>query len=291
MLKSMTGFGKATCQLHNKQVVIEIRTLNGKTLDVSLKLPPVYKAFEQDLRQMLAQQLIRGKIELYIGSEHGQGMPELSINKELLETYFNELRELSDKLGVEAGSDLLSALLRLPDVQNQAAAVSGTEDWEQIKPAIQQAIDQTDVFRTTEGKNLEDDLRARISNLGRLLDQLEPLEATRKENLKNKLTKGLQELSENNQPDPNRFEQELIYYLEKLDISEEKVRLVSHLGYFEETLDETESSGKKLGFITQEIGREINTIGSKANDANIQKIVVQMKDELEKIKEQLMNIL
>ncbi len=291
MLKSMTGFGKATCQVQNKQVSVEVRTLNSKTFDVNLKLPSAYKAFEKDLRQMLAQQLTRGKMELYIGFENDNTNPELSINKDLLEAYFIELQNLSAKLGVEVGAELLPALLRLPDLQNQTSTESADKDWPEIKPAVQQAIDQTDLFRITEGKNLELDLRLRIKRLSELLEQLDPLEANRKENLTNRLSRGLQELSENNQPDPNRFEQELIYYLEKLDISEEKVRLLSHLSYFEETLNEAESSGKKLGFITQEIGREINTIGSKANDAPIQKIVVQMKDELEKIKEQLMNIL
>ena len=241
MLKSMTGFGKATCQVQNKQVSVEVRTLNSKTFDVNLKLPSAYKAFEKDLRQMLAQQLTRGKMELYIGFENDNTNPELSINKDLLEAYFIELQNLSAKLGVEVGAELLPALLRLPDLQNQTSTESADKDWPEIKPAVQQAIDQTDLFRITEGKNLELDLRLRIKRLSELLEQLDPLEANRKENLTNRLSRGLQELSENNQPDPNRFEQELIYYLEKLDISEEKVRLLSHLSYFEETLNEAES--------------------------------------------------
>lgn len=287
----MTGFGKTACQLDNKNVIIELKTLNSKTIDITLKLPSLYKGFEQELRNMLSSQLVRGKIELYIGFENASMPSEAIINHDFLERHYLALTALSEKLNVAAGPELFAALLRLPEAFNQAAQVSGDDDWELIKPDVQQAIDQTMAYRTAEGKNLEADLQFRINTIGNLLTAIQPLEDARRENLKNRLMKGLQELSDNSQPDPNRFEQELIYYLEKLDISEEKVRLSSHLQYFQETMKEPEPAGKKLGFIAQEIGREVNTIGSKANDANMQRLVVQMKDELEKIKEQLMNIL
>ena len=291
MIKSMTGFGKSGCQYEGKTVFVEVRTLNSKTLDINVKLPGAYRPYEHELRSLISQHLIRGKVDMIIGFENENGQQAFSLNKPLLEKYFMELSSLAKDLGVDESPDLLPALLRLPEVLTQQAQTAEDDEWKQVLTSIEDALDQTNAFRVSEGKHLENDLKERIHSIRRLLTEIDPLEATRKETIRNKLIKGLTDIQDHTQPDQNRFEQELIYYLEKLDISEEKVRLDKHLEYFEETLDEEASTGKKLGFIAQEIGREINTIGSKANDAGIQKIVVQMKDELEKVKEQLMNIL
>jgi uncharacterized protein (TIGR00255 family) len=291
MIKSMTGFGKSGCLCEGKTVFVEVRTLNSKTLDINIKVPGAYRPYEHELRAIISQHLTRGKVDMVIGFENGNGQPELAINKPLLEAYFLELSAMARGLGIAESSDLFPALLRLPEVFNQQNQTADDNEWKQVLTCIEDALVQTNTFRVSEGKHLEHDLKERILMIRKLLAQVEPLEGARKEAIKNKLIKGLNDITENIQHDPNRFEQELIYYLEKLDISEEKVRLDKHLEYFEETLDSDESSGKKLGFIAQEIGREINTIGSKANDAGIQKIVVQMKNELEKVKEQLMNIL
>lgn len=291
MLKSMTGFGKSTCQLQNRTVLIEVKTLNSKTLDMSIRLPVLYKGFEQEIRNMLSRYLVRGKVDFFIGFENGTMLAEASVNIPLMEKYFREISGLYERLGMTAGPELLPALLRFPDIFSAPVGDNGLADWEPLMPAIMQAIEQADAFRTSEGRHLENDLMQRITAIGDLLSGIDPFEGARMENLRARLLNGLRELGENVRPDENRFEQELIYYLEKLDISEEKVRLVQHLDYFKETMGEGDSSGKKLGFIAQEIGREINTIGSKASDAGIQRLVVQMKDELEKVKEQLMNIL
>ena len=291
MIKSMTGFGKSGCQYEGKTVSVEVRTLNSKTLDINVKVPGAYRPYEHELRALISQHLIRGKVDLVISFENGNGLPAFALNKPLLEKYFLELSAMAKDLGVAESPDLLPALLRLPEVLSQQAQTAYDDEWKQLLTSIEDALAQTNAFRVSEGKHLENDLKERIHSIRSLLTQIEPLEEARKETVRNKLIKGLNEVQEHTQPDQNRFEQELIYYLEKLDISEEKVRLEKHLEYFEETLDEEASTGKKLGFITQEIGREINTIGSKANDAGIQKLVVQMKDELEKVKEQLMNIL
>lgn len=291
MIKSMTGFGKASCHYKEKTIVVEIRTLNSKTLDYGIRMPAAYRPYELDIRNMINQGLLRGKVELSIAFENGNQTSPISLNKTLLAQYFNELSELSRTLGIRQSPDLLPALLRLPDVLAQPTMEADAGEWERVQQTIVDAIELVNAFRVSEGLHLQRDMIARIQIIEDLLGTIEPLEHNRLDVLKNKLLKGLNELGESVKPDSNRFEQELIFYLEKLDISEEKVRLEKHLSYFMETISEPESAGKKLGFIAQEIGREINTIGSKANDAAIQKIVVQMKDELEKIKEQLMNIL
>lgn len=291
MLLSMTGFGKAVAQLGDKSLVVELRTLNSKNMDVSLRLPAPYRDKEQELRNLLSQSLERGKAELVIGFESAGGQQPLSLNKQLLQQYYAELVKLSDELGAPVSADLLPALLRLPEVMKQPAQEVGEEEWALVVGAVREVLEQTRAFRMSEGAHLASDLAGRIAEIRKLSAQVPAFEENRMRNLKDKLLKAIGELREHVQSDPNRFEQELIFYLEKLDISEEKVRLHKHLDYFEETLAGQESQGKKLGFISQEIGREINTIGSKANDADIQKLVVQMKDELEKIKEQLMNIL
>lgn len=271
--------------------MVEIRSLNSKSLDVSLKIPQLYKEKEQALRTQVAQSLERGKIELSISIENTSSLPAQVLNLPVISKYYKELEQVALHLGLAVSDQLLVSVLRLPDVLKQEVRQLEESEWEAVSEAVQQALDQNVEFRDSEGQHLEKDLRERCQQIFLLLQDIPPLEKARISNLRNRMIKSLNELGESVQHDPNRFEQELIYYLEKLDISEEKVRLSKHLEYFLETMEETASSGKKLGFITQEIGREINTIGSKANDAAIQKVVVQMKDELEKIKEQIMNIL
>ncbi len=291
MIKSMTGYGKAHCQLSNKDVSIEVRSLNGKNLDINLKIPPAYKDKDQIIRSLLAGELQRGKIELLLSIDNfGPDVPYV-LNKALFEKYFTEVSNLSNDLGAPVSTELIPAILRLPEVIQQENRTADEKEWTTVLDAIKSAIGQTNEYRTSEGAHLLEDFENRIQNISELLKNIEPLEAKRIDAVKQKLSKALEALKEDTNYDPNRFEQELIYYLEKMDITEEKVRLQKHLDYFSDTLEAQDSSGKKLAFISQEMGREINTIGSKANDADIQKIVVEMKDELEKIKEQLMNIL
>ena len=291
MIKSMTGFGKAQCRLNNQDASIELRSLNGKNLDISVKLPQAYRAKEQDIRSLIAQTLVRGKIELIMSSDQNNASSTYKVNKDLIERYYHQISNLSRELGAPVSEALLPSLLRLPDVLQTDTQTAGDQEWAQLMIAIKQAIELADNYRITEGEHLRKDILERIEKITALLSEIEPLEATRTESLKTKLHKAANSINDDPAFDQNRFEQEMIYYLEKLDITEEKVRLEKHLEYFTDTLDAPVSAGKKLGFIAQEIGREINTIGSKANDASIQRIVVEMKDELEKLKEQLMNIL
>ena len=287
----MTGFGKASCQLNEKTISIEVKSLNSKSLDVSIKIPQNYRDKEQLIRNLANQLLVRGKVEIFLTFENLGGTTDVSINKPLFTKYYNELKALAGELNAPLPDDLFSAITRFPEVLKQDAQESDEESWALIQQAITEAMEHADNFRKSEGAHLAEDLIARISEIRNLLTKIEPFEAQRIETLKTRLVKSLNELKEAGQPDPNRFEQELIFYLEKLDITEEKVRLSKHLDFFEDTIRGEDTPGKKLGFISQEIGREINTIGSKANDAEIQKLVVQMKDELEKVKEQLLNIL
>lgn len=291
MIKSMTGYGKAQCRVNEKDITVEVRSLNGKNLDLSLKIPQAYKDKDQSIRNLLASELQRGKVDLLITVEnHGKEVPYV-FNKALFEKYFSEISSLSDELGASVSTELIPAILRLPEVIQQESRTADEQEWASVLNALKEAIALADTYRKSEGEHLSKDLDDRIKNISKLLQTIEPLEKNRGETIRLKIIKALNALKEENGYDQNRFEQELIYYLEKIDITEEKVRLRKHLDYFSETLEADESSGKKLGFISQEMGREINTIGSKAYDADIQKIVVQMKDELEKIKEQLMNIL
>lgn len=287
----MTGFGKTSCRLNEKTINIEVKALNSKSFDFSLRIPQSFRDKEQTVRNLASQILIRGKVDIFMTVEAQGENPDVSINKPLIAKYYNELKELAAELNAPFPTDILSTITRFPEVLKQEIQETSDESWAVVENALSVALAQVDEFRKSEGNHLFEDLKARIGEIRKLLENIARFEANRIVNLKNRLTKSLNELSEAGQPDPNRFEQELIYYLEKLDITEEKVRLTKHLDYFAETITQEETPGKKLGFITQEIGREINTIGSKANDADIQKLVVQMKDELEKIKEQLLNIL
>ena len=287
----MTGFGKASCPLEGRTITVEVRSLNSKSLDVSLKIPGNFRDKEQLIRNLAGQVLVRGKVEVFLTVENLAANTGVSINRPLLESYYRELTDIARDLQAPLPGDLITTITRFPEVLKQDTQEEDEDQWMCIEKAIREAMEQADAFRQSEGAHLAGDLHSRIEGIRKLLGQIEPLEGQRIENLKGRLLKGLSDLKEAGSPDPNRFEQELIFYLEKLDITEEKVRLSKHLDYFEDTMRVEENAGKKLGFISQEIGREINTIGSKANDADIQKIVVQMKDELEKIKEQLLNIL
>ncbi len=289
MIKSMTGFGKGEVRLAGKVITIEVKSLNSKQSDIFMKLPSSYKSKEIDLRNIISQSLNRGKIDFLLSVESTENNL-VKINKELALSYFNQIKELEPSVGDKMSEEMLSLILRMPEVIGSTGKEEIDEnEWEAIKKATNEALKNLDNFRNTEGKVLENDLFSHIKNIDTYLTQIDPLDKIRVAKIREKQEKAIAELKEVT-VDKNRFEQELIYYFEKVDISEEKVRLKSHLDYFVVTAKE-ENPGKKLGFIAQEIGREINTIGSKSNDADMQQMVVQMKDELEKIKEQSLNVL
>ena len=295
MLKSMTGYGKAVSELDERIFTLEARSVNSKQLDISIKLPGTFRDKEIELRTFLTQTLERGKIDLFISTEMNGESMKYSINKAVALRYQKELKELQYILNEEDIPGLLPFILKLPDVIQSGQDELTDYEWDSIREGIGKAVRLLDESRKHEGKILEKDIRSRVNLILEFLDVIEPFEQNRTQFIREKLRREFKSLieSENQSEiiDENRFEQELIYYLERLDITEEKVRLKKHCDFIIETMDDSISQGKKLGFIAQEIGREINTIGSKANDAAIQKIVVQMKDELEKIKEQLLNIL
>jgi len=290
-LKSMTGFGKAVSEIPGKKVTVEIRSLNSKQLDLNVRMPYFYKEKELELRTEMAKQLERGKVDLSIYTELTQETLPVALNKELAKTYYRELKNLSEELN-ETNNDLLALALKMPDVMKAEREVAelDEEEWKQVKSAVDKAVEAFQKFRDDEGKALMNEFNSRIAIINKLLEKVVALDAARVENIKKRIRTNIEEVVEANKIDQNRFEQELIYYIEKLDITEEKLRLKTHLDYFIQTMKEP-AAGRKLGFISQEIGREINTIGSKANDAGVQKLVVQMKDELEKVKEQMLNVL
>ena len=290
-MKSMTGFGKATAEIPGKKVTVEIRSLNSKQLDLNLRLPYLYKEKELELRAEISKQIERGKVDITIFTEATQDSLPVAINKTLAKTYYKELKALSDELG-ENNPNLLAMVLKMPDVMKAEREVVELDEveWKQIKATVDKAIEAFQKFRGDEGKTLSNEFTTRIGLIDNLLVEVVKMDAARVENIRSRIKNSLSEVIEKEKIDQNRFEQELVYYIEKLDITEEKLRLKTHIDYFLNTMNEP-ASGRKLGFISQEIGREINTIGSKANDASVQKQVVQMKDELEKIKEQLLNVL
>jgi uncharacterized protein (TIGR00255 family) len=281
----MTGFGKSILQLPSKKVTVEVKSLNSKNLDVNTRIPSLYREKEGDIRRLLSKSLERGKIDLSIYIEQTEEEQSNRINELLVRNYMAQLRQIND--GIE--EDYLSIAMRLPDVLKTEREELDKEEWDGVTATIEEAVRLLTEFRLEEGKFLEDDLILRIETIEKLLDQVMTLDEERLVLVRERLLKAISELTLT--VDENRFEQELIYYLEKLDITEEKTRLTNHLDYFKKEMKTQLSNGKKLGFISQEIGREINTIGSKANFAPMQNLVVQMKDELEKIKEQLLNIL
>jgi uncharacterized protein (TIGR00255 family) len=291
MLKSMTGYGKEVADVRGKTVIIEIKTLNSKQADISIKTPVVYREKDLELRSILIEKLERGKIDLTIYFDKTDDESNFSINKPLAKRYFNELKSLASEMGESEPGALLPILIRLPEVIYPEKEVLDPNEWLDIRNSLKQVLEQVDEFRLKEGIILEHDIKARLILIVNALNEIEKIEKERKENIRERIKREFESVREDLQVDENRFEQELIFYLEKLDITEERVRLKKHCDYFSETLDSNGSQGRKLGFITQEMGREINTIGSKANDASIQKLVIEMKDELEKIKEQLLNIL
>ena len=285
----MTGYGKAELNLKNANFTIEVRSLNSKQIDVSVKMSSIYRDKEIGLRRLLSEKLQRGKIELSIWKESSVSNAKYTLNTELIKEYFQQIEGISNSLNLNS-KDIMPSLLKMPEVLTKGEEKSDENEWEEIAKGIDIAIANTLQFRLDEGKKLEEDITSRINKLTALLIEIAPFAKGRIEKVKKSLSDKLAEIDTKN-IDENRFEQELIYYLEKQDITEEQVRLDAHLNYFILTMKTDFTNGKKLGFIGQEIGREINTIGSKSSDSEMQKIVVQMKDELEKIKEQLLNIL
>jgi len=283
----MTGFGKANASLKGRKISVEARSVNSKGLDANFRLPNIYREKETELKNILYDKLKRGKIDLSVSMETSGEEKQITLNKSVAKKHYTELKSLCKELKLD-DEEMLLAILRMPDVFKPEKEEFSDKNWKVLLSCILNAISGLDKFRIAEGKALEKDLRKRIDVINKLLSNVEELDKERIPSVKEKIRKQVAEMT--NKIDQNRFEQEIIYYAEKLDITEEKVRLKTHSDYFLKTMSEDEC-GRKLNFISQEIGREINTIGSKANDAGIQKLVVQMKDELEKIKEQLNNIL
>lgn len=285
MIQSMTGYGKTVVQLSSKKITIEIKSLNSKILDLNVRIPNYYREKELDIRKNLANELVRGKVDFSIFIEDNGGEVSSKVNENVVKEYMNQLRNIVDSNEVE----LLKMAVRLPDSLKTEREELDEKEWKQIENGIAETVQKLNTYRLDEGKTLYEDFVLRINAIDNLLQEVIKIDPKRIEQIKDKLKKSVEELEA--KIDENRFEQELIYYIEKLDINEEKVRLKNHLDYFVKELNSSTSNGKKLGFIAQEIGREINTLGSKSNYADMQKLVVQMKDELEKIKEQLLNVL
>ncbi|WP_372944428.1 YicC/YloC family endoribonuclease [Muriicola sp.] len=285
MIQSMTGFGKHIVQLPTKKITVELKSLNSKSLDLNARMPPLYREKELELRKIIASALLRGKVDFNLYVEITGDETTSQINEAVVKHYMRQLRTIAD------GDDLrlMEMALKLPDTLKTDKDEVDPEEYKAILDALEHALNAIQDFRSEEGGILEKDFSSRLKNLHSLLDQVSALDEERLQAVRERLEKSVADIKM--EVDANRFEQELIYYLEKLDITEEKVRLENHLNYFRETMASPESNGKKLGFISQEIGREINTIGSKANYAPMQQVVVQMKDELEKIKEQMLNVL
>lgn len=289
MLRSMTGFGKAEATIGQKKFTVEVRSLNSKQLDLNLRIPSLYREKELELRSWLSENVLRGKADALIYYESLEAEKRMSINAQLLEAYYEDLKAFGDKVGM-TNADYLNALMRIPDIMKPESQELDESEWAQLFELVKEAYRRFDSYRKIEGGKLEEDFRKRIQLILDYRDGLEGPIAARSEKIKEKLKNNLAELIPIDKIDPNRFEQEMIYYLERLDVTEEYQRLTTNCEHFVDELKE-DNQGKKLGFISQEIGREINTIGSKANDADMQKLVVKMKDELEKIKEQINNVL
>jgi uncharacterized protein (TIGR00255 family) len=287
----MTGFGRAEQTMNDKTYLVEIKSLNGKQLEINLKIPPLLKPYGFDIRSLLQERLLRGSVEcLIVIKQNGSAKPVV-INTDLIKSYFKQIEELATELSIDTNS-VLSALLRLPEVVSPSNEVLDEKDWAHLKDVIELAMKELNNHRLEEGKSLDKELRLRIKNIHKQEEEIVKLEPRRRIRMKSELVQLLEENVGKENYDSNRLEQELIYYIEKIDIREEQVRLRNHCEYFLEILsDKEESKGKKLSFLIQEIGREINTTGSKAYDAEIQRCVVLMKDDLEKAKEQIFNIL
>jgi len=291
MIKSMTGFGKAELEINNKKITIEIKSLNSKQTDISTRLPQLFREKDMEIRRWISEKLVRGKIDVLVYSENLGDSGNSIINENIVKSYFADLSRISRDLQLPVNEHILQIAMRLPDSVKTSYDALEEDEWKKVSGKIDEALVLVDGFRRQEGRALENDLRGNVDAILELLKAVEPFEQPRLELIKTRMRENLESLRMNGSVDQNRFEQEIIFYLERLDFNEEKVRLGNHCRYFLETLEEPESNGRKLAFIAQEIGREINTIGSKANESNIQKLVVMMKDALERIKEQVLNVL
>lgn len=292
MIQSMTGYGKATAELSDKKINVEIKSLNSKAMDLSTRIAPLYREKEIEIRNEIAKALERGKVDFSLWIDKKDACELITpINQDVVVAYYERIRTISETTGIPAPEDWFSTLLRMPDVmtKNDIQELS-EEEWKAVHATVLQAIQNLVDFRIQEGAALEKKFREKISNIAKLLTSVDPYEKERVEKIKERITDALEKTISVDY-DKNRLEQELIYYIEKLDINEEKQRLSNHLKYFINTMEDGNGQGKKLGFIAQEMGREINTLGSKSNHAEMQKIVVQMKDELEQIKEQVLNVM
>lgn len=292
MIQSMTGYGKATAELPDKKINVEIKSLNSKAMDLSARMAPAYREKEMEIRNEISRVLERGKVDFSLWVEKKEGADAaIPINQALVEGYYKQIKEIAMNLEIPYPDDWFLTLLRMPDVMTKTETQELTEEeWKIVHAAIQEALAHLVDFRKQEGAALEKKFREKIDNIRRLLESITPYEKERVEKIKERITDALEKTISVDY-DKNRLEQELIYYIEKLDVNEEKQRLSNHLNYFISTLESGNGQGKKLGFIAQEMGREINTLGSKSNHAEMQKIVVQMKDELEQIKEQVLNVM
>lgn len=291
MILSMTGYGKASIAYQDKKITVEVKSLNSKAFDLSARIAPLYREREMEIRNILSKSIERGKVDFSIWIEKENGNDATPINAALVNNYYEQIKAISSQTGIEEPKDWFSLLLRMPEVMTRTEVEELTEEeWKAVQNAIDLALEQFINFRKQEGLALYNKFTEKINNIAQLLKDIEPYEQMRVEKIKQRILDGLKTLPEVDY-DKNRLEQELIYYIEKLDINEEKQRLTNHLKYFIDTMNEGHGQGKKLGFIAQEMGREINTTGSKSNQAEMQNIVVRMKDELEQIKEQVLNIL
>ena len=287
----MTGYGKATVTFGEKKIHVELKSLNSKAMDLSVRIAPLYREKEMEIRAMIQSSLERGKVEFSLWVEKGETVTAASINGNIVAAYAQQIKEISDKLGWNFPADPWSVIVRLPEItQSNAVETLSEEEWGVVRQAVQEAIDHLVAFRKQEGVALAAKFAEKLDNIAALMEQIVPFEQSRVAKIRERLETRLEELKGVDY-DKNRLEQELIYYIEKLDISEEKQRLANHLNYFRETMQNGHGQGKKLGFIAQEMGREINTTGSKSNQAEMQNIVVKMKDELEQIKEQVLNVM
>ena len=291
MIHSMTGYGKTSATYGQKTINVEIKSLNSKNLDLNVRVAPIYREKEMEMRNMLSTRLLRGKVDFSIWIERDNSVDPVKLNSELISNYYEQIKQISAEKGIPAPADPFQLIMRLPDVFTTVDQDElSEEEWEVVNKLIVSAIDNVEEFRLQEGEALKHKFEEKISNISDYLGQVEPYEKSRVEKIRDRIVDGLSSIPDV-EYDKNRLEQELIYYIEKLDISEEKQRLANHLKYFTETLEGEIGQGKKLGFIAQEMGREINTMGSKSNQAEMQNIVVKMKDELEQIKEQVFNVL
>jgi len=292
MILSMTGYGKASAEFRGKKITAEIKSVNSKAMDLQTRIAPIYREKEMELRSLISAALERGKVDFSLYIERDDSNAAAPINRPILKSYIDQIRSIVSDYGLEEPEEhWMPTLLRLPDVLTRSEAVElSDEEWEVALAVAKQSIDALMAFRRQEGAALQRKFEEKIANIGALLAQIEPFESARVEKIRSRIVEGLNSVPEV-QVDRNRLEQEMIYYIEKLDISEEKQRLANHLRYFTETMENGHGQGKKLGFIAQEMGREINTTGSKSNIAEMQNIVVKMKDELEQIKEQVLNVM